>query len=57
MGLDKETVGVLMEKLKSQDRAKFLENVDGFTWWRRILKHSDSKKDDKYVLLQLDAVG
>ena len=55
MGLDEDTLGVLMQKLKSQDRARFLEQVDGFTWWRRILKHSGFK-DYKYVSLQMDAV-
>ena len=54
MGLDEETLGVLMEKLKIQDRARFLRLVDGFTWWRRILQHSGFK--DKYVLLQMDTV-
>ena len=38
MGLDEDTLGVLMQKLKSQDR--FLKLVDGFTWWKRILEHS-----------------
>ena len=28
-----------MQKLKSQDRARFLKQVGGFTWWRRILKY------------------
>ena len=40
MGLDEDTLGVLVQKLKSQDRARFL----GFTWWRRILKHSGIKE-------------
>ena len=48
MGLDEDTLGVLMQKLESQDRARFLEQVDGFTWWRRILTHS-GLKDYKYV--------
>ena len=56
MGLDKDTLGVLMEKLKSQDRTRFLKQVYGMTWWRRILKHSGFKKDDKYVSLQMDTV-
>ena len=55
MGLDEDTLGVLMQKLKSQDRARFLKQVDSFTWWRRILKHSGFK-DYKYVLLQMDTV-
>ena len=55
MGLDEETLGVLMEKLKIEDRARFLRLVDGFTWWRRILQHSGFK-DYKYVSLQMDTV-
>ena len=55
VGLDEDALGVLIQKLKSQDRARFLKLVDGFTWWRRILKHSGFK-DYKYVLLQMDAI-
>ena len=40
VGLDEDTMGVLMQKLKSHDRARFLKQVDGFTWWRKILKYS-----------------
>ena len=42
VGLDEDTLGVLMQKLKGgqgQDRARFLKQVDGFTWWMRILKY------------------
>ena len=38
--LDKETLGVLMQKLKGEDRVRFLKQVEGFTWWRRVLEHS-----------------
>ena len=55
MGLDEDTLGVLVQKLKSQDRARFHKQVDGFTWWRRILKHS-GLKDYMYVSLQMDTV-
>ena len=55
MGLAKESVEVLMQKLRSQDKARFLKQVYGFTWWRRILRHSGFK-DYKYVSLQMDTV-
>jgi len=40
VGLSKKSVRVLMQKLRSQDKARFLKQVEGFSWWRRILKHS-----------------
>ena len=41
VGLDEDSVGVLMQKLK---RAKIKRRVvDGYTWWGRILKYSGSK--------------
>ena len=40
MGLDEDTLGVLMEKMKELDRAGFLRRVVGFAWWRRILKYT-----------------
>ena len=60
MGLDEETLGVLMEKLKIQDRARFLRLVDGYTFWERILQYSGGwnylRQFCKYVLLQMAAV-
>lgn len=40
VGLDEDSVGVLMQKLKESNRARFLTQVEGYTWWRRILKYS-----------------
>ena len=40
MGLDEDTLGVLIQKMKELDRASFLHQVVGYTWWRRILKYT-----------------
>ena len=40
VGLDEDSVGVLMQKLKESNRARFVKQVEGYTWWRRILKYS-----------------
>ena len=37
VGLDEETVGVLLQKLEHQHEAKFRSLVVGYTWWNRIL--------------------
>ena len=37
VGLDEETVDVLLQKLEAEHLAKFQSLVVGFTWWRRIL--------------------
>ena len=29
-----------MQKLKAEDRVRFLKQVEGYTWWTRILEHS-----------------
>ena len=42
-GLDEDTVGVLVHKLKAKDKKKFRSLVAGYTWWKRILKHTNSK--------------
>ena len=42
-GLDEDTVGVLVQKLKAKDKQKFRNLVAGYTWWKRILKHTNSK--------------
>ena len=55
MGLAEESVEVLMQKLRSQDKARFLKQVEGFSWWGRILKHSGFE-DYKYVSLQMVTV-
>ena len=39
MCVDEETVGLLLDKLKTQDRKRFKETVTGYSWWRRVLKH------------------
>jgi len=51
VGLDEDSVGVLMQKLKEANRARFLKQVEGYTWWRRILKYS-SYQDYKDLSLE-----
>ena len=43
VGLDEDTVGVLVQKLKAKDKVKFRSLVAGYTWWKRVLKHTNSK--------------
>ena len=43
VGLDEDTVGVLIQKLKTKDNAEFWSLVAGYTWWKRILKHTNMK--------------
>ena len=43
VGLDEDTVGVLVQKLKAKDKAEFWSLVAGYTWWKRILKHTNTK--------------
>ena len=43
VGLDEDTVGVLVQKLKAVSKNKFRKTVAGFTWWKRILKHTNFK--------------
>ena len=43
VGLDEDTVGVLVQKLKAVSKNKFRKTVAGFTWWNRILKHTNFK--------------
>ena len=49
VGLDEATLGVLMQKLVGENRVRALKQVEGCTWWRRILEHSGSQ--DKCVEL------
>ena len=39
VGVDESSLGVLIQKLKELDRASFLKQVVGYTWWRRVLKY------------------
>lgn len=41
VGLDEGTLGVLVQKLKELDRASFLKQVAGFTWWSRLLQYTN----------------
>ena len=50
VGMDEDTVGVLVQKLKARDKVKFRSLVAGYTWWKRILKHTNSKQ--KYETFQ-----
>lgn len=43
VGLDEETVGVLLEKLLATDKVKLESLVYGFTWWKRILEKSENQ--------------
>ena len=43
VGIDEESVGVLVQKLKARDKAKFRGLVAGYTWWKRILKLTNLK--------------
>ena len=43
VGLDEETVGVLLQKLENQQKAKFRSLVVGCTWWKRILEKSENQ--------------
>ena len=43
VGLDEDTVGILVEKLKARDKAGFRRLVAGYSWWKRILKHTNMK--------------
>ena len=36
-------VGLLVQKLKAKDRVRYLNLVAGYTWWKRILKHTNLK--------------
>ena len=39
VGLDEETVGVLLQKLEDKHKAKFRSLVVGYTWWKRIFNN------------------
>ena len=39
VGVDEDTLAVLIAKLKIQARDRFMQVVKGFTYWRRLLKH------------------
>ena len=43
VGLDEETVGVLLQKLLTSDSIKLKSLVHGFTSWRRILGNCKTK--------------
>ena len=43
VGLDEDTVGLLVQKLKAKDKPKFWSLVAGYTWWKRVLKHTNLK--------------
>ena len=40
VGLNEETVEVLMQKLNGEDSVRLFKQVKGYTWWRRILEYS-----------------
>ena len=49
--MDEDTAGVLMEKLKTVDKGRFRGLVVGYSWWRRVLKHT---KFPKYKTVELE---
>ena len=44
VGLDEETVGVLLQKLENKDKAKFRRLVVGYTSWERIFNNAQIKR-------------
>eukprot|EP00092_Neocalanus_flemingeri_P006012 GFUD01006478.1.p1 GENE.GFUD01006478.1~~GFUD01006478.1.p1 ORF type:complete len:613 (-),score=116.47 GFUD01006478.1:6-1694(-) len=41
LGVDEDSVAILVKKLKEVNRDKFKELVVGFTYWKRVLKYND----------------
>ena len=41
VGLDEETLGVLLQKLEDKHEAKFRSLVVGFTWWKRVFNNAN----------------
>ena len=41
VGLDEETVGVLLQKLHDKHTEKFRSLVVGYTWWKRVLNNTN----------------
>ena len=41
VGLDEETVGVLLQKLHDKHTVKFRSLVLGYTWWKRVLNNTN----------------
>ena len=47
VGVDEDSIGVLLQKLKSKDAKTFLQLVVGYTWWTRIFGGGDCNLDWK----------
>ena len=41
IGLDEETLGVLLQKLEDKHKEKFRSLVVGFTWWKRVFNNAN----------------
>ena len=41
VGLDEETLGVLLQKVEDKDTAKFRSLVVGYTWWERVFANAN----------------
>jgi len=41
LGVDEDTVSILVKKLKVVDEVRFSRNIRGFTYWKRVLKYLD----------------
>ena len=44
VGLNEETMGVLLRMFEDKHKAKFQNLVFGFTWWKRILYNTKTKQ-------------
>ena len=36
VGVDEDSIGMLLQKLESHNAKNFLQSVVGYTWWKRI---------------------
>ena len=41
LGIDEDSVAILVKKLKEVNKDRFKELVVGFTYWKRVLKYLD----------------
>ena len=42
VGLDEETVGVLLQKLENQHKEKFWSLIAGYIWWKRVFNNTNA---------------
>ena len=41
VGIDEETVGVLLQKVLATNKKRFEKLVDGFSWWKKVFENSN----------------